>query len=485
MKNCVLATCFLCVVASSSVFAQNVTDEKALPYLHQGTLLIRDDSKKGEAIAAFEKAMEYTLSPKNESIARACLANLYHDTDKDKAFEFLKRARELDPTNTNVLAPLGSAYAQRREYGAARECLREYLKGHPDGQAAPSVNRLLTQIDQIEAEGALLDQINKAVTLYNEKRYTEAIAILESTQKGGEHAHKDKEQEILGLCYVREGKYKPAIECFKAVLAADPKKPAIVSALAGAYEGMGDLKQARECLKQYVHMDSKGDMATAAKDRLPVLKKVMKTAGDIESSDYFQAVSKPCVKRWSLTRMPLKVYFEPADSVKNYDKAFEGAVPKALDLWCKATDGKVSWTTTTDRTESNIEVVYTDDPAAVSRTQSHSEAGVCEMKASGQKGAKIAGINHAVIKLLTTNDNGKAFTAAELEATSAHEVGHALGISGHSANPNDVMFFAATKNVKDGLTTRDANTLRCIYDAVIYDTGKIEVPGRSEPEKHD
>lgn len=477
MKTNFLAAYFLCIVGCSSASAQVVTDEKALPYIQKATLLMRE-GQSDQARAGFEKCLEFSLSAKHESMVRACLANLYHQTDYDKAFEYVKRAYELDPTNYNVLPTLGSAYAQKREYSAARKCLEEYLKVNPDGAAAANVKGLLAHIDRLEQRGVLLAKINKAVTAYNETNYELAIAVLEETQKEGTHAHKDKEQEILGMSYLRVGKYRAAADCFNGLLASDPKQPLIVSALAGAYEGMGDLKKARECLKKYVQLDGKGEMAVAAKDRMPVLKKVMKSAGDNDSADYFQAVSKPRIHRWSLTRMPLRVFFEPGDSVKNYQNVFADSVPRSLDLWCRATDGKLSWTKTANRADANMEVLFTADPASISRTHSHQEAGICELKASGQKGVKVAGIDHVVIKLLTTNDDGKAYNAAEIEAAAAHEVGHALGMNGHSANPDDVMFFAASKNIREGLSARDAATIKCVYDAVVYDDGRIEVPGR-------
>ena len=484
MKISAITACLALLVFCSDAYAEDRSDENALPLLQQSMLFFKED-KDEEARKGFEKCLEYKLSAKHESSVRACLANLYHKTDPEKAFEYLKEARKLDPTNYGVLPALGSHYAHKREYDAAKECLNLYLEKSPDSPNAASVKTMLEQISKTEQESELLKKLNSAISLMKDNKYQDAIAVLEETQKM-DHQHKEKEDELLGACYSRQGKYKQAIECYQRTLAANPKQPAIVSALAGCYEGSGDLKKARELLKQYMHMSNKdSEMATAAKDRMPVLKKVMKISGDASATDYFDAVSKPRVNRWSLTKMPLKVYIEPGDSVSNYQKSFESAIPRALDLWCKATDGKVSWTPTNNKEESHIDVLFTADPNAVSRTESHSEAGVCNVATVGRQGAKIYGIKHAGVKLLTTNHEGKGYTQEEMEATVAHEIGHALGMANHSSNPDDTMFFSATKNTKDGLTERDAKTIKFLYAAKVYEDGHIEIEGRDEEKKKD
>ncbi len=176
-----------------------------------------------------------------------------------------------------------------------------------------------------------------------------------------------------------------SIDCFKKILAVNPQQPVVVSALASAYEGIGDLKQSRECLKRYLHMENRGEMAAVAKDRMPVLKKVMKTAGDVDGSDYFDGVAKPLIARWSLTRMPLRVFIEPGDSTKNYEKSYENCIPRALDLWCKATDGKISWTSTDDKAHADIEVRYTADAASIAQSKSQSEAGLCKTHVGAER----------------------------------------------------------------------------------------------------
>jgi tetratricopeptide (TPR) repeat protein len=478
MKAQIITACLATLLLAPISFAQTQeTDENAYPLLQQSSLFLRD-GKDAEAQAGFEKCLTFKLSPKHESSVRATLGQIYlQQKENDKALEFLKKSRDLDAENYSVLAALGSAFARKGDYAEARKAWEGYLKGKPDGEAAESVKKGLASLDEIEAEDALLSKINNAVELYNKKEYAQAIAILEETQKT-QHKHGDKEQEILGMCYAQTGKYKQAIEIYKKSLAINPKQPKTISALAAAYEGMGDLKSARAALKQYLKEDRHGEDALAAKERMPVLKKVMKQ-DDASGEDYFKAVSTPAIGRWSLSRMPLRVHFVPGTDVPSFQPDFEKGVAAAFDLWCNATDGKISWTQTPDQASADIVVLFTADPKEVGKSESHMEAGICEVDARGIKGAKITGITHATIKMLTNNE-GKPYTVQEIANTAAHEVGHSLGMRGHSADPNDTMFFAATKNTHEGLTERDKNTIRAIYSAQVYDDGRIVVGGEKK-----
>lgn len=52
---------------------------------------------------------------------------------------------------------------------------------------------------------------------------------------------------------------------------------------------------------------------------------------------------------------------------------------------------------------------------------------------------------------------------AQITATARHEIGHALGLWGHSPSPTDVLY-ASQVRVPPAISTRDVNTLRRVYE---------------------
>lgn len=65
---------------------------------------------------------------------------------------------------------------------------------------------------------------------------------------------------------------------------------------------------------------------------------------------------------------------------------------------------------------------------------------------------------------ISLNDQtGQPHSTGMLYATALHEIGHSLGIQGHSDQPTDIMYF--TVNERSRLSQRDVNTMLKIYAA--------------------
>jgi predicted Zn-dependent protease len=69
--------------------------------------------------------------------------------------------------------------------------------------------------------------------------------------------------------------------------------------------------------------------------------------------------------------------------------------------------------------------------------------------------------------------DGQVANLDEIHETVLHEIGHALGLMGHSDDPDDIMFPAVTDRSEMGLSDRDRRTL-----AALYEHGSRQIRGR-------
>lgn len=67
------------------------------------------------------------------------------------------------------------------------------------------------------------------------------------------------------------------------------------------------------------------------------------------------------------------------------------------------------------------------------------------------------------VKIAQQDSSGRKFTENELLSIILHELGHAFGISGHSKNKNDIMYYSTETYQNTNISDRDVNTLKEIY----------------------
>jgi predicted Zn-dependent protease/predicted negative regulator of RcsB-dependent stress response len=432
---------FLLLCAALPALAAEMSDADAAKIM-----LHADEQHKAgktdEAVKELEALLkDSTLSPKLESIGRTTLASMYSSQHRaEDALAMVRKAHELNPTD---------------------ERITDFLK----------------QLEEFCAKAGQIGHFNAAVGYYNAQKFDDAVAELKELEKTP-HEKTPKEEALMGMCLVGAAKVDEAMPHFEAALELQPNFPMALEGMGAAYEAKGDLKNAKLYFKRFASVTDSKEAQQAIKDRLPKLAKVLKAAGSAEDDNYFHAVSTPYITRWSLSRMPLRVFIEPTSQVANFNPEFEDSIKRAMNLWCDASEGKLKWNPVPDESTADIIVRFTADPNEVGMSKSHIEAGVCEMNAARQSGARIGGLTRANVKLLTTHLSGGAVTPQEMQDTAAHEIGHALGMREHSSNPEDTMYFAATRSTKNGLTQRDINTIRAVYGAQVYDDGTIVLNGK-------
>jgi len=206
-------------------------------------------------------------------------------------------------------------------------------------------------------------------------------------------------------------------------------------------------------------------------------------------------------------KMPILVYIDDAN-VKNYKKYYIDAVKEALKDWETASDGKIKFKISNDPAKANLKIVWIEyfedfawqpelkkeDMSAEKQRIKYGKANsvvrigsIAAMVLGGLVGIPVIGMVGSVggsvaspilqykslnlddrvmkVKINTDCTSGMAKEQAieKIKQISMHQLGHALGIYGHSPDSNDIMYsnFNANK-----LSDRDKNTIKEIYKNV-------------------
>jgi predicted Zn-dependent protease len=132
---------------------------------------------------------------------------------------------------------------------------------------------------------------------------------------------------------------------------------------------------------------------------------------------------------------------------------------QAFNDWQSSTNGLVSWRQVSNPMQADIVALWTADVQARSGGV---EAGNTESLTSMDPYTRNGQIEAAKITILT-GMGGRPFSDTEMRKTTLHEVGHSLGLEGHSRTRTDIMYPAVNATQTPYLQSRDVNTLARLY----------------------
>ncbi len=141
-------------------------------------------------------------------------------------------------------------------------------------------------------------------------------------------------------------------------------------------------------------------------------------------------------------RFPLRVFFVQD---AQFSTARQAIAVAGFNQWVAATGNRADYTIVTQASQAEISVSFFRFTGGSGDT-----LGTTTVSFTGDNVIRSAEIELGV----TSNRSDDTLTAA-------HEFGHALGISGHSPNLTDLMYFSG--NLSGDVTTRDLNTIRTAY----------------------
>jgi predicted Zn-dependent protease len=169
------------------------------------------------------------------------------------------------------------------------------------------------------------------------------------------------------------------------------------------------------------------------------------------SGDYFDRIKQPNFGHLLWSKFPIQVYVErPVDT--NKSEEWIAAVLGVVREWAVYLPLQV-----VDSFEAaDIRILRQAPPLRQGLLRSRSGESTYELY-NCRDGEKTV-LSHRFAVYLNPNQVGKY-----VPATARHELGHALGIWGHSLLETDVLYFSQVRN-PGPISARDVNTLKRVYE---------------------
>lgn len=281
----------------------------------------------------------------------------------------------------------------------------------------------------------------------------------------------------LGLALAKLGRLPEAIEQLRTTLTMRDDMDSTWLTLGGLYQSTGQLDEAlktyREFLKRFPGNSEAPKIVNLVKGLENEKKKQLAAtqSGISTADDYLADVTAQGMLRWPSERMPLRVYISPGQGVYAYKDDFERILRQAFDDWAHVSNSRVGFVFVNDPSKCDIECTWTSDARKFNNSAEAGETRVFTNQ---------AGIIRGTIKLLTIPlSPDLPLTENRMRVICLHEIGHVLGLAGHTTNPDDIMFYSSSVSDRfKSLSPRDGNTLMRLYSNQFQLHSSSDLPGK-------
>lgn len=155
------------------------------------------------------------------------------------------------------------------------------------------------------------------------------------------------------------------------------------------------------------------------------------------------------VQRWNDTNHTIAVTIQAGRGIPGWSSDLIPLVKSAFSEWESAMGGRLRFEYTNDPSKTDILVTW-------SRRAYGTQVGHQTVRYEGNI------LTNADITIAMLAPNGQALSKSELRTVALHEVGHALGIRGHSQSADDVMYPSLQPSVVR-LSPSDIATMKALY----------------------
>jgi len=385
------------------------------------------------------------------------------DQNSSQALNLYKQACLLDPNENSANVHTNLAIFLENT-GKIDESITEYDKAlHFDPSSTAAKHGLGSALC---AKGIQLTHAQK----YEEAKsvYNKAVAI-----KPLSPSDLAEIRTGFGILLEKMGEMEDAVTQYQLGLDSDPKNRDAIYNIGCCYEHIGDVEKAKKYFTQYINdfpsePNRKEVLATLAS----LNRKRALVDQNKDSSDYFLDVTADGIELWPKKTMPLKVFVSSAKNIPGFQQSFTDTLIASFDAWIKATDNYLSWQLVQNEHDANIVCSWTNNRKDL-KFQGAEQGETYRDFIANENGQNM--IVHAGMKLCFVDAmSDQILSDKAISALCLHEVGHALGLKGHSPNRNDIMFFASGEIYPPRkLSARDIATINRLYSTY---QAKLETP---------
>ncbi|MCA9807578.1 MAG: hypothetical protein KC476_06445 [Cyanobacteria bacterium HKST-UBA06] len=171
------------------------------------------------------------------------------------------------------------------------------------------------------------------------------------------------------------------------------------------------------------------------------------------NGDTYGSQLGPDVIRWHDETRVLNIYVADGFQVPGWTPVYRQYVLNAIKTWQPVLGDRLRMTLVTDPKQADV---FVDWYARIPTSwgMSASTIGVTSRETQGRW------LVRNDVHLALYDRGGQLLDSRQMQTSASHELGHVLGLTGHSKHPGDLMHHSSTQAA---LSVRDANTLRAVY----------------------
>ena len=396
-----------------------------------------------------------------------------------KAVNEYLQTLSLNPQMSFIKVNLGTCYMNLNQTDQALVYFQQYLQENPAAADAAQVREYMRQAGASRGQAGLRQSVENGQSLLNQHKYKLAAGAFEQAiaqQPDFAPAH-----FYLGYALAQSGQNQRAIAEFQTSLQQDPGLKDAILNIGSNYQSLGDCNQAILWYERFLR-DSPGSPKTAdIQQRIQGLRRQMMqqasapapaasgtgepvqagAPGSVSQADDYLSDACPGGRYYRWCRMPVRVCLVSGAGISGYRDSYFQVFIDSFNKWAEGSKNRLSFRFVADAAQADIVCDWTADAGRIVAAGRAVEGGLTRLSSKEQANGD-ASINSAGITILT-NRKGESLSDDDMKKVCLHEIGHALGINGHSTCNRDIMFFSESSTVWPALTRRDKGTICRLY----------------------